>query len=95
MAASAAGITCAGREIRSKYRDTGRKQSLTETSPADGTSSCCSTGSEPWPANTSPGSSSTGSRLTVATAAPVIMFVAPGPIELVQTSAPRRFRIRA
>jgi hypothetical protein len=33
----------------------------------------------------SPGSSSTGSRLIVAPAAAVIMFVAPGPIELVQT----------
>ena len=35
-------------------------------------------------AKTSPGRSSTGSRFTVARAAPVIMFVAPGPIELVQ-----------
>jgi hypothetical protein len=33
--------------------------------------------------------------LTVASAAPVTMFVAPGPIEVVQTSAPSRFRIRA
>jgi hypothetical protein len=33
--------------------------------------------------------------LTVATAAPVTMFVAPGPIDVVQTSAPSRFRIRA
>ena len=31
----------------------------------------------------SPGSSSTGSRLIVASAAPVTMFVAPGPIEVV------------
>ena len=43
----------------------------------------------------SPGSSSTGSRLIVASAAPVIMFVAPGPIELVQTIARRRLAILA
>ena len=35
----------------------------------------------------SPGSNSTGSRLIVARAAPVIMFVAPGPMEEVQTKA--------
>ena len=34
-----------GRSMRSKYRDTGSSESLTETSPRDGTSSCCSTGS--------------------------------------------------
>ena len=43
----------------------------------------------------SPGSSSTGSRLIVASAAPVTMLVAPGPIELVQASVERRFFIRA
>ena len=42
-------------------------------------------------ANTSPGSSSTGSRLIVASAAPVTMFVAPGPIELVHASVDSRF----
>ena len=95
IAASEAGITCSGREIRSKYRETGRNESLTETSPAHGTSSCWSTGSGACPAKMSPGRSSTGSRFTVASAAPVSMFVAPGPIELVHTRAPSRFRIRA
>ncbi len=41
-------------------------------------------------ANVSPASSSTGSRLAWATAAAVIMFVAPGPIELVATMIRRR-----
>ena len=68
---------------------------MTETSPAQGTSSCWSTGSGVWLAKTSPGRSSTGRRLMVASAAPVTMFVAPGPIELVHTSVPRRLRIRA
>ena len=45
--------------------------------------------------NTSPGTSSTGRRLIVASAAPVTMFVAPGPIDDVHTNAPSRFRIRA
>ena len=49
IAASAAGITCSGREIRSKYRETGRNASFTDTSPAHGTSSCCSTGSGAMP----------------------------------------------
>ncbi len=42
----------------------------------------------PWRrlANVSDGSRSTGTRLTVAVAAPVIMFVAPGPIEAVHAS---------
>ena len=34
-------------------------------------------------------------RLTVAVAAPVIMFVAPGPIELMQANVWSRFRCRA
>jgi hypothetical protein len=33
--------------------------------------------------------------LIVASAAPVTMLVAPGPIELVHTSVPSRFRMRA
>ena len=71
------------------------KQSFTEMSPRDGASSCCRTGSEGRVANTSPGSSSTGSLLIVASAAPVIMLVAPGPIDVVHTRAPSRFFIRA
>ena len=42
-------------------------------------------------AKISPGRSSTGSRFTVAVAAPVIMLVAPGPIEEVQAKVPNRF----
>ena len=40
------------------------------------------------------GSSSTGMRLVVASAAPVSMLVEPGPIEAVQASAWVRLRIR-
>ncbi len=40
-------------------------------------------------------SSSTGIRLVVANAAPVSMFVEPGPIEAVQAKACSRLRIRA
>ena len=58
-------------------------------------SSCCRTGAGPRVAKMSPGSSSTGRRLIVASAAPVSMFVAPGPIELVQASARRRLAILA
>jgi hypothetical protein len=46
-------------------------------------------------ANTSPGSSSTGSRLTVASAAPVTMLVAPGPTDAVHASVDRRSLMRA
>ena len=46
-------------------------------------------------AKTSPGSRSTGSRFTVASAAPVTRFVAPGPIEVVQAIAASRLRIFA
>ena len=95
MALSAAAGSCSGRVIRSKNRDTGRRQSLTDRSPAHGVSSCCSTGSAARVANTSPGSSRTGSRLMVAPAAPVTMLVAPGPIELVQAKVDSRSVIRA
>jgi hypothetical protein len=43
----------------------------------------------------SPGSRSTGSLLIVAPAAPVIMFVAPGPIDVVQASVRSRLCIFA
>ncbi len=43
----------------------------------------------------SPGSSSTGKRLIVAPAAPVIMLVAPGPIDVVHASVRKRFDIFA
>jgi hypothetical protein len=41
------------------------------------------------------GSSSTGMRLIVASAAPVTMLVEPGPMEAVQAKACSRFLIRA
>ena len=65
------------------------------TSGPPGVSSCCSTGGATLEANTSPGSSSTGRRLTVAVAAPVTRLVAPGPIEVVQAKVARRLRMRA
>jgi hypothetical protein len=69
------------------------KQSFTDTSRDCGDSSCWSTGSGRRVAKISPGKSSTGSRLIVAAAAPVIMLVAPGPIDDVQASV--RIRLLA
>ena len=68
---------------------------MTETSPAVSSSSCWSTGSTVRVAKMSLGSSSTGMRSTVASAAPVIMFVEPGPMEAAQAKAWRRFVVRA
>ena len=79
IAASIADGSCSGRHTRSKYRDTGRKQSLTVTSPESGSSSSWSSGDAARSAKVSAGSSSTGRRLIVARAAPVTMLVAPGP----------------
>ncbi len=79
IAASSAEGNCSGRQIRSKYFDTGRNASLTVTSPEFGSSSSCSSGEALRSANVSAGSSSTGSRLIVARAAPVSRLVAPGP----------------
>ena len=95
MAASSAEGSCSGRQMRSKNRDTGRNASLTLMSCAAGSSSCCSTGSATRVAKVSPGSSSTGSRLMVASAAPVTMLVAPGPTDDVQASVDIRFLVRA
>ncbi len=95
MAASSALASCSGRLMRSQKRETGLKQSLTETSYEVGSSSSWSTGLAARVAKMSPGSRSTGSRLTVASAAPVTMFVAPGPIDDVQASVDSRFFIRA
>ena len=58
-------------------------------------SSCWSTGATFRRAKISPGSNSTGIRLIVAVAAPVIMFVAPGPIEEVQAKVRIRLFIFA
>ena len=83
IAASADAISCSGRLMRSQKRETGLKQSLTETSSEVGSSSSCSTGLATRVAKMSPGSSSTGRRLMVASAAPVTMFVEPGPTDAV------------
>ena len=90
MAWGSAVRSCSGREMRSKKRLTGRKASLTVRSASTGCSSCCSTGPCLRLANVSLGRSSTGRRLIVAVAAPVSMFVAPGPIEAVQASVESR-----
>jgi hypothetical protein len=84
-----------GRLMRSKKRDTGRKASLTETSSERGSSSSCSTGLADARGEDVAGSSSTGRRLIVASAAPVTMFVAPGPIDDVHASVDSRLRMRA
>src|SRR5436853_43892 len=81
--------------MRSKYRDSGRRQSFAVMSPSLKSSSCCSTGSGARVANTSPGKSSTGSRLTWATAAAVARFVAPGPMEVVHAIMRRRYEALA
>ena len=95
MAPSRADGSCSGRQTRSKNTDTGRNASFTDTSRAAGCSSSCRTGVATLVANTSPGSSRTGSRLMVARAAPVTMFVAPGPTDEVHAQADSRLRIRA
>ena len=95
IASSAAVTSCSGRSIRSKKRETGLKQSLTDSVASCGASSCCSTGCGARVAKVSLGSSSTGSRLMVASAAPVTMFVAPGPTDVVHAKAPSRLRWRA
>ena len=87
IASGSAVSSCSGRVMRSKKRATGRKQSFTETSPSVACSSCWSTGPCRRVAYVSPGNSSTGRRLTVASAAPVTMFAAPGPIDAVTASA--------
>ena len=95
IAASSADGSCSGRLIRSQNRDTGLNASLTLTSYERGSSSSCSTGLATRVAKKSLGSSSTGMRLMVASAAPVTMLVEPGPIEAVQAKVASRFRIRA
>ena len=95
MAPSSADGSCSGRHTRSKNTDSGRNRSLTDTSYERGSSSSCSTGLAARVAKTSLGSSSTGSRLMVASAAPVAMFDDPGPIEALQANVDRRLRMRA
>ena len=95
MACNNAWGSCSGRQIRSKYFETGRRQSFTDTSSDVGSSSSWSTGFARRLAKTSPGSSSTGMRFVVATAAPVTKLVAPGPTDVVQAKALSRSDIRA
>ena len=75
--------SCSGRQTRSKNRDTGRNASLTDTSCRAGARAPAAPAAPTRVAKMSPGSSSTGSRLMVASAAPVSMLVAPGPIDAV------------
>ncbi len=86
IAPSRACGSCSGRHTRSKNRDTGRNASFTEMSYPLGSSSSCSTGLPTRVAKMSLGSNSTGSRLVVASAAPVSMLAEPGPIDAVQAS---------
>ena len=95
IAASSADGSCSGRLIRSQNRDTGLNASFTLTSYERGSSSSCSSGLAARVAKKSLGSSRTGMRLMVASAAPVTMLVEPGPIEAVQAKVCSRFRIRA
>ena len=95
MASSSDPGSWSARLIRSQKRDTGRKASLALTSGPPDDSCCWSTGGATREAKMSPGSSSTGRRLTVAVAAPVTMLVAPGPIEEVQAKVARRLRCLA
>ena len=81
--------------MRSKNLESGLKASLTVIDKSYGCSSCCSTGSAARFAKVSDGSNKTGSRLVVATAAPVSIFVAPGPTDAVQANVARRRFMRA
>ena len=95
IALSSADGSCSGRFTRSKYFDSGRNASLTVMSPAYGCSSSWSTGPDTRVAKVPDGSSSTGIRLMVASAAPVSMLVEPGPTEAVQAQVWRRSFWRA
>src|SRR5580765_101502 len=77
--------TCSGLTMRSQYRVTALKASLTVSEGSWKCSTCCSTGSGIRLRNVSPEISNSGSRLEWATAAAVTMFVAPGPIDDVAT----------
>ena len=73
----------------------GLKQSFTEISLDEEFSNCCNKGDAVRLEKKSPGINRTGSLLIVAPAAAVIIFVAPGPIELVQTKVCNLFFILA
>ena len=95
IALSRAEYNCSGRCTRSKNRESGLNASFTDSVASCGTSNCCKTGSAARLANVSDGKRSTGKRFVVATAAPVSIFVAPGPTEAVQANVARRLFIRA
>ena len=95
IAASSAEGSCSGRLIRSKKRDTGRNASLTADVVGARVLELLQHRVATRVAKMSPGSSSTGSRLIVASAAPVTMLVAPGPIEVVHANVDSRLRMRA
>ena len=80
IALSSADGSCSGRLTRSKNRDTGRNASLTrDVAGVRAARAPAAPGSRPGWRRCPTGSSSTGSRLIVASAAPVSMFVEPGP----------------
>ena len=83
-------MSCSGRVIRSKYRLTGRKASLTVIVGSPNGSTCWSTGSGARPWKVSPGRRRTGIRFAWATPAAVTMLSAPGPIDDVATITCRR-----
>ena len=91
MPFSSEGISCSGRLMRSKKRDTGRNASLTVTSSEVESSSCWRTGSGMRVANWSEGKMRTGRRLVV----PVTMLSEPGPIDAVAIQVCRRFVVLA
>ncbi len=76
--------------MRSQNRVTGLNASFTVTDGSPNPSICCSTGSGMRRGERVAGEQQHGQRLAWATAAAVIMFVAPGPIELVATMIRRR-----
>ena len=95
IAPSSADGSCSGRVTRSKNFDSGRNASLTVRSAAYGCSSSCRTGLATRVAKVPEGSSRTGIRLMVASAAPVSMLVEPGPTEAVHAHVWSRSFCRA
>ncbi len=87
IAPSSAAGSCSGRHTRSKNRDSGLNASLTVISLSCGCSRSCKTGALTRVAKVSDGKSRTGNRLMVANAAPVSMFVEPGPMLAVTAHA--------
>ena len=76
-------MICSGRVILSKYLTTDLKLSFCVNPGLLKCSTCCNTGSGNLLAKVSPGKNKIGSLLLMATAAAVIIFVEPGPTELV------------